>query len=268
MIRQAEIQKIARQEGVRDTQIEKDYVLSWILTGFANSKLLSENIVFKGGTCLKKIYFKDYRHSEDLDFTLLNHSISNDAMKEAVVFALEYVKEKANITLSICDFNEHETGSLNFYISYIGALGGSGANKRVKVDISKDELLKFGIVGREMFETYSDHESCRLKCYSLQEIMMEKMRSLLSRQQPRDYYDLWYLSNQEGLEMSDYRLEFEEKTRYKGFNPENLEKRVDQLSPIFKTRWIGSMNHQIKELPPFEQVSRELARHFRKLFKK
>jgi site-specific recombinase XerD len=29
----------------------------------------------------------------------------------------------------------------------------------------------------------------------------------------------------------------------------------------------GSMSAQIKELPPFEQVARELGRHFRKLFK-
>lgn len=33
MIRPAEIQQKARKEGVRDTQIEKDYILSWILIG-------------------------------------------------------------------------------------------------------------------------------------------------------------------------------------------------------------------------------------------
>jgi len=28
--------------------------------------------IFKGGTCLRKCYFKDYRFSEDLDFTIKN----------------------------------------------------------------------------------------------------------------------------------------------------------------------------------------------------
>ena len=35
MIKQGEIQQKARQVGVRDQQIEKDYILSWILCGIA-----------------------------------------------------------------------------------------------------------------------------------------------------------------------------------------------------------------------------------------
>ena len=72
MIKPSEIQQKAREAGVRDQQIEKDYLISWILQGIAKHEQLSTAIVFKGGTVLKKIYFGDYRFSEDLDFTLLN----------------------------------------------------------------------------------------------------------------------------------------------------------------------------------------------------
>jgi predicted nucleotidyltransferase component of viral defense system len=167
--------------------------------------------------------------------------------------------------LSIADFGEHETGNINFYIAYNGVLGGTG--KRVKVDISKNELLKFDLVEKPLFAVYSDHISSNLKCYLLSEVVTEKLRSLLSRQQPRDFYDLWYLSEIEGLEMSDYSLEFEEKARHKSLKPENLEKRIEQLLPAFKSRWEKSISGQIKDLPPFEQVSRELGRHFRRLFR-
>ena len=78
MIKPGEIQQKAREVGVRDQQIEKDYVLSWILKGITQHEHLSKNIVFKGGTVLKKIYFEDYRFSEDLDFTLLNNEITNE----------------------------------------------------------------------------------------------------------------------------------------------------------------------------------------------
>jgi predicted nucleotidyltransferase component of viral defense system len=98
--------------------------------------------------------------------------------------------------------------------------------------------------------------------------MTEKLRSLLSRQQPRDFYDLWYLSEIEGMQMSDFVAEFEIKARHKGLNPANLEKRIEQILPTFKARWIGSMSEQIKDLPPFEQVARELGRHFRKFSNK
>jgi predicted nucleotidyltransferase component of viral defense system len=266
MIRPVEIQQKARKEGVRDTQIEKDYILSWILTGISHNDLLFDNLIFKGGTVLKKIYFADYRHSEDLDFTLLNEKFSNEEIKTAFENSFDFVKEEANIDLSIADFGEHETGNINFYIAYSGALGGTG--KRVKVDISKNELLKFELEEKPLFETYSDHISSKLKCYSLPEVMAEKLRSLLSRQQPRDLYDLWYLSEIEGLEMCNYSHEFEEKAQHKHLKPENLEKRIEQLLPAFKSRWEKTISEQIKDLPPFEQVSRELGRHFRKLFKK
>ena len=57
MIKPGEIQKRAREVGVRDQQIEKDYVLSWILQGIANHEQLSKAIVFKGCTVLKKVFF-------------------------------------------------------------------------------------------------------------------------------------------------------------------------------------------------------------------
>ncbi len=82
MIKPGEIQQKARAVGVRDQQIEKDYILSWILKGIAQHEKLSKIIVFKGGTVLKKIYFEDYRFSEDLDFTLINNEISNNQLFE------------------------------------------------------------------------------------------------------------------------------------------------------------------------------------------
>jgi len=41
MIKPGEIQQKAREVGVRDQQIEKDYILSWILKGIAQHEQLS-----------------------------------------------------------------------------------------------------------------------------------------------------------------------------------------------------------------------------------
>lgn len=77
MIKPGEIQQKARQVKVRDQQVEKDYVLSWIMKGVSQHDSLSKMIVFKGGTVLKKIYFEDYRYSEDLDFTLMDNLMAD-----------------------------------------------------------------------------------------------------------------------------------------------------------------------------------------------
>ena len=151
MIKPGEIQKKARAVGVRDQQIEKDYILSWILQGIAMHKELFKMIAFKGGTVLKKVYFVDYRFSEDLDFTLLDDNLSNQQIFEYFNEVFEYVKEEANIPLEIFDENIHQDGGINFYIGYIGPLGGMGTKKRVKVDISRSEKLQFEPVNQPVF---------------------------------------------------------------------------------------------------------------------
>lgn len=162
MIKPGEIQKKAREVGVRDQQIEKDYILSWILQGIAQHEELSTTITFKGGTVLKKVYFEDYRFSEDLDFTLLDNDISNEQIFEWFSEVFEYIRDEANIPLEIIDNNEHEDGGINFYISYVGPLGGIVANKRVKVDISRSEQLQFEPVMQNTFLGYSDQEEHQL----------------------------------------------------------------------------------------------------------
>ena len=44
MIKSGEIQNKARESGVRDQQIEKDYILSWILQGISQHEELSKAI--------------------------------------------------------------------------------------------------------------------------------------------------------------------------------------------------------------------------------
>jgi predicted nucleotidyltransferase component of viral defense system len=94
MIKPGEIQQKARVVGVREQQIEKDYILSWILFGVSNHEQLARAIVFKGGTVLKKVYFKDYRFSEDLDFTLIKNETTNEQIFLGLMKYLNSSKKK------------------------------------------------------------------------------------------------------------------------------------------------------------------------------
>ena len=223
MIKPVEIQQKARKVGVRDQQIEKDYMLSWILQGIAKHEELSKTIVFKGGTVLKKIYFDDFRFSEDLDFTLLNNEITNEQIFAWFKESFEYVLEEANIRLSIIDHNEHDVarlpvraesdendavrqGGINFYISYVGPLGGEGNNKKVKVDISRSEKLEFKPIMQTVLLEYSDLTEHQLLCYPLEEVLVEKMRTVMQRMQARDFYDIWYLLEQHAMDVNFSRI--------------------------------------------------------------
>lgn len=265
MIKPGEIQQKARAVGVRDQQIEKDYILSWILFGISKHEQLSKAIVFKGGTVLKKVYFEEYRFSEDLDFTLLNSETTNEQIFAWFKEVFEFIREEANVPLEIIDDNEHEDGGINFYISYIGPLGGQGNNKKVKVDISRSEQLVFEPVMKDVFVDYTDLEAYQLLCYPLEEVLVEKMRSVMQRMQARDFYDIWYLLEEHGMEADYYVSEFEAKCKSKDLMHTDFPKKLDERLPQYKGRWKSSMSEQIKDLPDFDQVEREVQRHLKKL---
>jgi len=272
MIHPGEIQSKAGKEGVRDTQIEKDYVISWVTYGIANNSFLKENLVFKGGTVLKKVYFPDYRFSEDLDFTFTGNptalGVDIEAIKAAFNKLIEWVYEESRISLAVKNETQHDTGNYNFYLSYTGPLGGAGANKDIKVDISHDELIYNAPEERQIINTYSDlEEKYSVFCYSLGEVIAEKMRSVMQRTAPRDIYDLWYLFEVEGQDVEDHIFAFQDKARYKGYDPNEFIKVVEQKEKTFAKHWKDQLTNQMTEIPDFNIMWRELGKHWRKFQK-
>ncbi len=265
MIKAAEIQQKAREMGVRDQQIEKDYVLSWILKGVAQHEKLSKTIAFKGGTVLKKVYFNDYRFSEDLDFTLLKNETSNEQIFKLFNEVFEYVKEASRIPLEIIENTEHQDSGINFFITYTGPLGGLGNNKRVKVDISRSEQLEYAPVIKDVIVGYSDLDEHQLLCYSLEEVLVEKMRTVMQRMQARDFYDIWFLLEQHGMDVTFHMKEFVKKCNSKNIKHSDFHNKIAERLPQYKGRWVSSLSEQIKDLPDFEKVEREVQRHLKKL---
>lgn len=70
MISREELLKKQKALGLPLSTLEKDYVLSLFLWGISSDPIIGSTWVFKGGTCIKKCYIRDYRFSEDLDFSL------------------------------------------------------------------------------------------------------------------------------------------------------------------------------------------------------
>jgi len=77
MISKNEIREISANLGLSLDVIEKDYVLGWLIAGINVDEELKDHWIFKGGTCLKKCFFGNYRFSEDLDFTITKSSQLN-----------------------------------------------------------------------------------------------------------------------------------------------------------------------------------------------
>jgi len=67
--------------------VEKDIVLHEVLTDLSRDEFFSDNLLFKGGTCLIKCYFGYMRFSEDIDFTWRNQAAFN---KLSVLFHVAF----------------------------------------------------------------------------------------------------------------------------------------------------------------------------------
>lgn len=265
MIHAKEINAVAAKNKLKDTQIEKDYILSWILLGIVGNELLSKQLVFKGGTVLKKIYFPDYRFSEDLDFTLLDEKITNEELLHEFEKVYVFVKEEANITLQFGEANTHISGSLAFYINYIGPLQGNINSRNIKIDITRGETLEYPVEQRAVFILYSDlpEQSFQLQCYSLSEVLIEKMTALMGRTEPRDLFDFWYLTEHERMDTRYHKPEFERKAKNKKHDPVLFEEKVLAKEKNLKQGWEKKLNNQVYELPGFDDVFRKSKRHFK-----
>ena len=265
MLRGRDIQAIAGKAKIRDTQIEKDYVLSWLLWGIAQSTLLYQNLIFKGGTVLKKAYFADYRFSEDLDFTLINAALTDEQIIEAFRQILELVGEESGMPFKLSELDKHQSGSIAFYAYFVGPLGGKMDSKSVKIDITRGEKLLFKPIVCPIFKTYTDlpKQDFVLQCYPLEEIIVEKLVALIGRTQPRDLYDIWYLLEENAVELEFLKSEFAEKARHKGHQPDSFIPTWQRKTKQFENLWNQYLAHQIADLPKFDGVCRALNRHFK-----
>ncbi len=274
MIKPKIISRISNAQGVRPQQIEKDYIITWLLWGIGKHQLLNKALIFKGGTCLKKIHIEEYRFSEDMDFTLnpeLEAVFSNDEIYKAFDELFLEVKKVANINVFVNESSKdiHEqSGSLKFYIDYVGPLGGNG--NHVKLDITRGEILEFKVEKRNVFHSYSDleeEESFTISSYGLEEIVIEKMAALMGRTVPRDLYDFDYLTTIEGIELQDVYFEFQRKVKNKNLDYSNFVRCINEKKNKFERAWNDNLIHQVKDLPKFSDVWRNIGKQFRRFEK-
>lgn len=263
MIPQAEISKLAFREGMSDKVIEKDYVITWILLALADSKL-EDCLVFKGGTALKKVYFPDYRYSEDLDFTL-RKEIANDDLLTKLSESLKELAKEQGFQLDVPPEKiEKRTDSLTAYVNFVGPLQARLDSRSIKLDFTLSEKLIFPIEAKEVHSPYSDAVSKSFATYALEEILVEKLCAIIGRTEPRDIYDVSYLFGINDIDFQRIPDAFREKAEFKGIDPERLKRCLNDKKDKYERMWKTRLEHQIKELPHLAEVLRELNRVLRK----
>jgi len=264
MISQSEISQIAFKQRKPDKVIEKDYVITWLLLGLADSRL-SKLLAFKGGTALKKIYFPDYRYSEDLDFTLLENADEDALIDDFRALLRKLAKSQAFQFDLKAEKIERRSDTLTYYIDYTGPLQVRLGSRDIKVDITLTERLMFPIEEKVIISPYTDSKELRkkIKVYSLEEVLTEKLCALISRTEPRDLYDLYYLFELGNPDCQAVAEAFPIKAQSKHIDRRKLQRVLQERQSTIARLWENRLAHQVDELPHLEAVIRKTNRYFR-----
>lgn len=261
--------RLARAGGRRipEAVLERDYCLAWFLVGLSGTSL-REHLVFKGGTALKRCYFGDYRFSEDLDFTL-----AGEMPLEAILTGLEDVYAQVRSASGIPfrysrgDRKRHRN-SHTFYLSYEGPLP-AASQKEVKVDITISERIVLPIEDRAVLRGYDEYadltEDSQIRVYALDEIAVEKVVALTdhARNEPRDLYDVWYLTSEDHVDLSLLVSAIESKLEFRGRGRDTMGEEFKKKEARYKRLWDTRLGTQMAELPPFDDVFRSVRRSLR-----
>lgn len=198
MIPQDEFKQVAISQGVPLPYIEKDYVMSWLLWGISGSPETRDNLILKGGNCLRKLYFADTRFSDDLGFTakripspgqfleILNGVCSRVSDASGIPFNLERTVTNAVQT------PDPDCRALDARVYFSGLAGDSSLLMRVKFDISEFEQVVLPLQWHPIIHPYSDASALEMsvQSYSLEEVLAEKLRSWIQRTRARDLFDV------------------------------------------------------------------------------
>ena len=272
------LQEARTRLGIPWEVLERDYLLSWVLAGIAAVPELSDTLVFKGGTALKKCYFGDYRFSEDLDFsgttTVPTGAAMDKAMRTACATAAQLLNVVAPVGIVCERYTEkdpHPGGQEAFTIRARFPWQRQ-PTMRVMVEISVDEQVLLPAQHRRVIHEYGEPLEVEVKVYALEEIVAEKLRAILQhierlevrgwdRSRARDYYDLWRIlaSFQDQMNLTGFATLLANKcalrrvrfTSSKDFFPDTLMTHVEKTWE----QWLGPL---VPDLPLFQTVITKL----------
>lgn len=197
------IPTIAGKMKFRPAIVEKDYYLTVILNNI--EALLTDKIVFKGGTLLNKAYLNYHRLSEDLDFTYYGESASRTVCSKAI----KPIREKMPAFLKAIgltsdkpegeDFNNSK--QYVFKVKYASVL--MAKDDVIKIEISlrqppinKPVYTKIKHFYQDPFSGEDLFPEGKVLSLSWKEAVSEKLKAAISRKDVaiRDYYDLWHIA--------------------------------------------------------------------------
>ncbi|PKQ16496.1 MAG: hypothetical protein CVT67_05025 [Actinobacteria bacterium HGW-Actinobacteria-7] len=260
MISEAEVKSAARQQGVYPQVVDRDHALGVVLWALSLTSG-ADGWVFKGGTCLRKCHFGDYRFSEDLDFTLTGRLDSKSALSvilqcisHASSQGIQLIAEDVRVEVMDDDYGRE---SVEVRLPYRGALR-MGSAQNIRFHLSADEELAFEPQSKALLHPYSDAPAlaCVVRSYALEEVLAEKLRAAAGQRRhavARDIYDIANLV-QRGTDVEAALGALPGKAAHKGLSLDRAAEHFAARRAEFEASWERSLAYLVVEDIGFDQA--------------
>jgi len=262
MIGEAELRRCAARWGVDPMVVDLDYSLGWFMAALYSvpydANEIADRLCFKGGTCLRKCYFADYRFSEDLDFTATTR-VSPDWLLEWVEQATRWAAEvdgpnyRASPPRLETVQDEYGSETYQVRVYYRGPLHWGGSPRAIRLDVTREERLVLPPLPRRLIHPYSDGAvlvQTEIACYTLVEVLAEKVRAVGGQRRfaiSRDIYDIHRLV-QSGVAVADVVPLLPTKFKARGLDIEALDiERVTVRRGAFEDDWNRRLNYLVQD---------------------
>ncbi len=199
MIERDEILAMSEQLAINTSDVQRDYVFSWLVNGVYQTPQLADTLVLKGGNALRKGYFPMTRFSDDLDFTAAQ-SLHGDTLVEEFNIVCRFAEEHSGVhfyTNRNKLANHHAIDErrnvykLRLYFRNFAG-GADWITLKVRVDVTEHDRLYLPVQTRKLIHPYSDSGQCaaEIRCVKLEEALADKLKCLLQRRYSHDLFDL------------------------------------------------------------------------------
>ncbi|RLC52796.1 MAG: hypothetical protein DRI23_02015 [Candidatus Cloacimonadota bacterium] len=259
--------QVAQKTGFQPDLIEKDYYNSLILKYLFQDQNI--NLVFKGGTCLSKVYAGFYRMSEDLDFVVpIDSNVSRNIRKKLILpikVMVDNLLHEFDCFRMEADFKGfNESKQYIGVLSYNSIIGDKSGIIKIEIGM-REQILKYPIwqsTTTLLIDPFSEKKALsdfNTQCLSIEELFAEKTRAALSRREPaiRDYFDIFYAMQNLEIDFNSDDFLFMVKAKLAISGNESIlrdQRRKKQLQEQIKTDLKPVLRDEDLEKFDFEEV--------------
>jgi predicted nucleotidyltransferase component of viral defense system len=176
-----------------NAQIEQDLIISRSLVAIFSDNFLSENLAFRGGTALHKLYIHPApRYSEDIDLVQIKEGPVKPILQR-IAERIDFFEEERVVK---------QRASNNTIVYRFTAEDSLQVRLRLKIEINcREHFTILGCnsipyqVNNEWFSGQANITTC-----PLEELLGTKLRALYQRKKGRDLFDLYYADKHHRLD--------------------------------------------------------------------